>query len=154
MSGEAMAASRCCVLAATALVVLRAPHEHERHRDGDQSGQAADPQGRGEPAGEGSRGCVAVVNERVEARGGDGGGDRHSDGATELLRRADEPGGHSGVALGDPGEGADRDGDEGKCDADARHEERSCQVLPEVPVRRNPGGPQDAGSDESHPERP
>ena len=96
MSGEATTAKpRRGVLVAT--LAFGAPHEHERHRDGDESGQTADPQCRGEPARERSRCAIAVVNQCVEASGGDGRGDRHPDGTTELLRRADEPRGHACV---------------------------------------------------------
>jgi hypothetical protein len=44
--------------------------------------------------------------------GGDGGGDRDSDCAAELLRGVEQAGGEPGLSLGDTGEAADRDRDE------------------------------------------
>ena len=51
---------------------LRSPGEHEGHWDGNQTGEAADPQRRGEATGEGCGVRVAVVEQGVEARGCDG----------------------------------------------------------------------------------
>src|SRR5271170_1920002 len=98
--------------------------------DGGEGGGAAYPKGQVEAAGERGCGAVAVVDQRVEAGGRDGGGDGHSDRSAEILRGVEQAGGDSRVAFGDPGQRADGDRDEGERGADAGDEERPGQVAP------------------------
>ena len=67
-----------------------------------------------------------------------GGGDRgrygDADRPAELLCGVEEPGGQAGLVLGHPGQGGDRDRDEGECGADSDDEERPGQAGEELPV--------------------
>src|ERR1700739_2150328 len=92
------------------------------------------------------------MDEGVQTGGGDGRGDGYSDRSAELLRGVEQSRCHSCVAFGDSCEATYRYWDEGEGGAHAGDEERPGQVVPEVSVDRDLGGPHDAAADEVHAE--
>src|SRR5205823_9411488 len=110
-------------------------------REGDRS---ADPERPLEAAGQCSGSRRAGVDERLEVRGRDRGGDRDADRPPDLLRGVEQPRGEAGLLRGDAGERRDRYGDEGEGGAGTRDEEGAGKVVPEAPVDRCGGGPEDA----------
>ena len=56
------------------------------------------------------------------------GGDRHADGAADLLGTVEQPGSDPGIALGDAGQGTDRDRDKSEGGTGTGDQKRPGQV--------------------------